>query len=141
MGTVHEFIRTGGKRAALDAGLDRGAVEAATSHLSDADVALGFAYFGWAQCAQPHKRLHDETSWSLLGEKVHLAFAPGRRPGSAERRHVGMPFGAHARLILFSPQTAALRTGSREVGNTGWLIRAQAERARRARRGGSRRGR
>lgn len=154
MGTVHELLKAKGKQAALEAGVDRSVVEAATSYLSDEDATLGFAYSGWAQCALPHKRQPDEATWSLIGDRVHLVVEPGRRPiqaGSPEMMSVGVPFGAHARLILFFLQTEALRTGSREVelggslrewlgrmnvsvgGKTGRLIREQAERISRCR--------
>ena len=56
MGTVHELLKARGKQAALEAGVDRSVVEAATSYLSDEDATLGFAYSGWAQCALPHQR-------------------------------------------------------------------------------------
>ena len=104
MGTVHELLKARGKRAAIEAGVDRSVVEAATSYLSDEDVTLGFAYSGWAQCALPHKRQADDATWSLIGDKVHLVVEPGRKPiepGSPEMTYVGVPFGAHARLILF----------------------------------------
>ena len=154
MGTVHELLKARGKQAALEAGVDRSVVEAATSYLSDEDATLGFAYSGWAQCALPHKRQPDDATWSLIGDRVHLVVEPGRKPiqaGSPEMMSVGVPFGAHARLILFFLQTEALRTGSREVelggslrewlgrmnvsvgGKTGHLIREQAERISRCR--------
>ena len=154
MGTVHELLKARGKQAALEAGVERSVVEAATAYLSDEDATLGFAYSGWAQCALPHKRQPDDATWSLIGDKVHLVVEPGRKPvqpGSPEMTSVGVPFGAHARLIMLFLQTEALRTGCREVelggslrewlgrmnvsvgGKTGRLIREQAERISRCR--------
>lgn len=83
---------------------------------------------------------------------MSLMVEPGRRPigeasqGSQDYEWVGVPFGAHARLILLFLQTEALRTGSREIelggslrewlgrigltvgGMTGRSVRDQAER-------------
>ncbi len=132
MGTVHELIEAKGRRGALEAGLDRGVVEAAAAYMADEDTGLGFAYSGWAQCALPHKRLPDDAAWGIVSERVKLAVEPGRRQvvgpgGESSFEFVGVPFGSHARLILLYLQTEALRTGSREVelGNSmrSWLGR------------------
>ena len=153
MGTVHRLIEAQGKNGALAAGLDRGEVEAAASYLSDEDGGLGFAYSGWAQCALPHRKLADDAIWEITSDRVSLLVEPGRRPSADGRaaEHVGIPFGANARLILLYLQTEALRTNSREVelgrslrewlakmgisygGRTGKLVRDQAERISRCR--------
>lgn len=132
MGTVHHLLETKGRQGALDAGIDRAVVEAASAYLSDEDSGLGFAYSGWAQCALPHKRLAADAPWGIVSEKVRLMVEPGRRqivaPDSSQTfEFVGVPFGSHARLILLYLQTEALRTGSREVELGGsmraWLAR------------------
>ncbi len=63
LGTVHDLLEAKGKQAALEAGIERSIVEAATHYLADEDTALSFAYSGWAQCALPHKRLPDDAPW------------------------------------------------------------------------------
>lgn len=128
MGTVHSLLEAKGKQAALEAGLKRDVVEAATSYLSDEDSGLGFAFSGWAQAALPHRKLLDDQPWQLISERVTLVIEPGRRPDDVGGlSHVGVPFGAHARLIMLFLQTEALRTGSREVELGGslrqWLTR------------------
>jgi hypothetical protein len=132
MGTVHHLLETKGRQGALEAGVERAVVEAATAYLADEDSGLGFAYSGWAQCALPHKRLEDHAPWGIVSEKVKLMVEPGRRQvvapdGSQSFEFVGVPFGSHARLILLYLQTEALRTGSREVELGGsmraWLAR------------------
>ena len=128
MGTVHNLLEDRGKQAAIQAGLDRAVVEAAHAYLSDEDGGLGFAYSGWAQSALPHRRLPDDLPWQLASDKVTLVVEPGRRPASGGKLvHVGVPFGAHARLIMLYLQTEALRTNSREVELGGslrkWLNR------------------
>ena len=153
MAEVHDLLEARGKKAAIDAGLDRTVVEAAAAYLSDEDTGLGFAYSGWAQCALPHKKLADDAHWSITSEKVLLVVEPGRRriEDTAELEFVGVPFGSHARLILLYLQTEALRTASREVelgaslrewlgrlnisygGKTGRSVRDQAERISRCR--------
>jgi hypothetical protein len=116
LGTIHSLLEAKGKQAALAAGLNRAAVEAASSYLSDEDGGLGFAFSGWAQAALPHRKLADDQPWQIVSERVTLVVEPGRRPaGGGLLVHVGVPFGAHARLILLYLQTEALRTGSREV--------------------------
>lgn len=116
MGTVHSLLEANGKQAALAAGLARDVVEAASSYMSDEDSGLGFAFSGWAQAALPHRKLADDQPWQLASERVTLVIEPGRRPSGAGRLdHVGVPFGAHARLIMLFLQTEALRTSCREV--------------------------
>ena len=76
-------------------------MEAAHAYLSDEDGGLGFAYSGWAQSALPHRRLADDVPWQLASDKVTLVVEPGRRPAPGGKlEYVGVPFGAHARLIL-----------------------------------------
>ena len=153
MGTVHKLLEERGKKAALEAGIDRSVVEAAALYMSDEENGLGFAYSGWAQCALPHKRLANEATWGISAEKIKLVVEPGRRTigDGTETEYVGVPFGTHARLILLYLQTEALKTNSREVelgrslrdwlgrigvsvgGMTGRSVRDQAERISRCR--------
>ena len=153
MGTVHDLLQAKGRQAAIDSGIDRGLVEAASTYMGDEDGALNFVYSGWAQCALPHRRLPNDQPWEIAAERVRLVVEPGRRPrnGDGPLEFLGVPFGSHARLILLYLQTEALRTGSREVelgrslrdwlgrigvsvgGRTGKLVKDQAERISRCR--------
>ena len=81
MGTVHDIIEARGKKAALEADLDRRVVEAAAQYMADEDSGIGFLYSGWCQAALPHRRLPDGQSWQLKTERVTLAVEPGLRPG------------------------------------------------------------
>jgi hypothetical protein len=121
-------------------------------------------YSGWCQTALPHRRPTDNAAiWKLETDSMTLLVEPGVRVAhGGEPVHVGVPFGAIARLILIYLQSEALRTGSRDVelggslraflgrlgisvgGKTARLVREQAERISRcrltfhgARRGGS----
>jgi hypothetical protein len=154
MAEVHDLLERRGRIGALEAGIERSVVEAAVQYLADEENALGFAYSGWAQCALPHKKLADDTPWSISAERVRLMVEPGRRAVGEDGQNfewVGVPFGSHARLILLYLQTEALRTGSREIelggslrqwlgrigvsvgGMTGRSVRDQAERISRCR--------
>ncbi len=153
MAVVHELLEAQGKKAALEAGINRAVVEAAAQYLSEEDTGLGFAFSGWAQCALPHKKLAPDAHWGISSERVRLMVEPGRRPigDDDEVEFVGVPYGSHARLILLFLQTEALRTGRREVelggslrewlgklgisvgGMTGRSVRDQAERISRCR--------
>ncbi len=153
MATVHDILEARGKAAALEAGLDRSVVEAATLYMSDEESAFSFVYSGWAQCALPHRKLADDAPWEISADRVRLVVEPGRRPSRNDGplEWVGVPFGSHARLILLYLQTQALKTGSREIelghslrdwlrrigvsvgGRTGTLVKEQAERISRCR--------
>ena len=117
MGTVHTLLRKQGKSGAIATGMDRDVIEAAARYMTEEDSGLGFIYSGWAQCALPHRRLADDQPWQVMSERVRLVIQPGLKPVGEEGalESVGVPFGAHGRLILLFLQTEALRTGSREV--------------------------
>src|SRR4051794_27869627 len=129
MGEVHQLIADQGRMAAVNSGMDRDIVEAAAKYMADEDSGLGFIYSGWAQCALPHRKLADDQPWQIASERVRLVGQPGLRPVGDEGalENVGVPFGAHARLILLFLQTEALRTNSREIELGGslrqWMAR------------------
>jgi len=130
MGSLHSLIEAKGKAAAIAAGLvDRDVVEAATRYMADEESGLGFIYSGWAQCALPHRKLADDAPWQVASDRVRLVIQPGLRPvgDDGDLESVGVPFGAHGRLILLFLQTEALRTNSREIelgaSLRGWMGR------------------
>ena len=61
----------------------------------------GLHVSGWCQTALPHRRPPDNsTIWKLETESMTLLVEPGVRVmPNAEPAHVGVPFGAIARLI------------------------------------------
>ena len=167
MSRVHDLLEARGRQSARDLIEGRRGpriVEAAAGWASDEDIGTGYMYSGWCQTALPHRRPADNAAiWKLETDSMTLLVEPGIRvaPGGAPV-HVGVPFGAIARLILIYLQSEALRTGSRDVelggslraflgrleisvgGKTTTLVREQAERISRcrltfhaARRGGS----
>ena len=124
----------------------------ATSRCDEAS-GTGFIYSGWCQAALPHRRpIDDAAGWRVETDSMTLLVEPGMRlEARGGARHVGVPFGAVARLILIYLQTEALRTGSRDIelggslraflgrlgmsvgGRTSLLVREQAERISRCR--------
>ena len=167
MGQVHDLLDARGRQGARDLIEGRRGpriVEAAAGWASDEDIGTGYMYSGWCQTALPHRRPSDNAAiWKLETDSMTLLVESGVRvaPGG-DPVHVGVPFGAIARLILIYLQSEALRTGSRDVelggslraflgrleisvgGKTTSLVREQAERISRcrltfhaARRGGS----
>jgi hypothetical protein len=156
MGDVHDLLEARGRqqaRAMVEGRRGPRIVEAAAAWASDEDMGTGYMYSGWCQTALPHRRPPDNsTIWKLETESMTLLVEPGVRVlPSGEPAHVGVPFGAIARLILIYLQSEALRTGSRDVelggslraflkrleisvgGKTGRLVREQAERISRCR--------
>ena len=116
MGSVHDIIEAHGKKAALEADLDRRVVEAAAQYMADEDSGMGFLYSGWCQAALPHRRLPDGQAWQIRTERVTLAVEPGLRPGrDGVLVPSGVAYGSRARLIFLYLQSTALRTNSREV--------------------------
>ena len=156
MGDVHDLLETRGRqqaRAMVEGRRGPRIVEAAAAWASDEDMGTGYMYSGWCQIALPHRRPPDNSIiWKLETESTTLLVEPGLRVlPNGEPAHVGVPFGAVARLILIYLQSEALRTGSRDVelggslraflkrlkisvgGETGRLVREQAERISRCR--------
>lgn len=156
MGTVHDLLEAHGKLATR--GLVEGRrgpriVEAASGWASDEDLGTGYIHSGWCQTALPHRRPKDGSAiWKLETDNMTLFVEPGiRMQANGTPAHVGVPFGAIARLILIYLQSEALRTGSRDVelggslraflrrldisvgGKTARLVREQAERISRCR--------
>lgn len=156
MGQVHDLLEARGRQEAR--GLiegRRGAriVEAAANWATDEEMGTGYMYSGWCQTALPHRcPSNDAAIWKIETDSMTLLVEPGVRvtPGG-DPVHVGVPFGAIARLILIYLQSEALQTGSRDVelggslraflgrlgisvgGKTTNLVREQAERISRCR--------
>ena len=156
MGQVHDLLEARGRQEArglIDGRRGARIVEAAANWATDEDMGIGYMYSGWCQTALPHRRPIDNAAiWKLETDSMTLLVEPGVRvaPGG-DPVHVGVPFGAIARLILIYLQSEALRTDSRDVelggslraflgrlgvsvgGKTTNLVREQAERISRCR--------
>lgn len=156
MGQVHDLLEARCRQEArglIDGRRGARIVEAAANWATDEDMGIGYMYSGWCQTALPHRRPIDNAAiWKLETDSMTLLVEPGVRvaPGG-DPVHVGVPFGAIARLILIYLQSEALRTDSRDVelggslraflgrlgvsvgGKTTNLVREQAERISRCR--------
>ena len=120
MGDVHDLLDAKGKqqaRAMAEGRRGPRIVEAAAAWAADEDIGTGYMYSGWCQTALPHRRPADNAAiWKLETDSMTLLVEPGVRVAhGGEPVHVGVPFGAIARLVLIYLQSEALRTGSRDV--------------------------
>jgi len=74
-------------------------------------------YSGWCQTALPHRRPADNAAVWRATDSMTLLVEPGLRvqPGRGHV-HVGVPFGAIARLIPIYLQSEALRGACNPMG-------------------------
>ena len=124
MGQVHRLITEHGRdlaRVYIDPE-DRYLIDVAAEVMAAAHEDFGWAYTGWAFAALPHKQIPDDVngrkvSWQRDIGPVTLTVNPGKLPGRTQRELVemGVPFGAHARLVMLYLQTQALKTSCREI--------------------------
>ena len=115
MAEIHQLILQHGieeaRRAAVSDKNDRRCVDAAFGVLSDEKGQIGIAHAGFAMAALPHKKT-TEPVWERGSGQVKLLVESGL---DSEKRPIGIPYGAIARMILLYLQTQAVRTRSREV--------------------------
>ncbi len=119
MGIIHERIEELGRQGALRlvaTPQERKALDAAVMFMSVEDPRTSFLFSGWCQTALPHRKLPDDTVWSLTTDYVTLMVEPGSmRQQNGLVTRVGVPYGSRARLILLYLQSEAVRTSSREI--------------------------
>lgn len=118
MGKVHELLGEKGRQGALsfaETAIDRRVLEAAQLYMTDEESSVGFLFSGWCQTALPHKKLPDDTVWSVDTDFVSLMIEPGSVKGPDGSVRVGVPYGSRARLILLYLQSEAVRTNSRQI--------------------------
>lgn len=77
----------------------------------------GYTFSGWCHAGLPHRqRLSPDDVWLLNTGFASLTVEPGRRmDGDGNSVFIGVPWGAHARLILLDWQSEAQLTGSRTL--------------------------
>ncbi|HEY8610442.1 MAG TPA: replication protein RepA [Roseomonas sp.] len=91
-------------------------VAIAAEVLADDAQRIGISYAGFCVTSLPHKALEDGASWLRKGPPLTLLVEPGTLVDSnGAIRHLGVPYGARARMILLYLQTHAVRSRSREV--------------------------
>jgi len=83
--------------------------------LADETQRIGITYAGFCLTSLPHKRLPDNQTWKKPGNAVTLLIEPGRQLVNDQEILHGVPYGAHARMILLYLQTQAMRTKSPHI--------------------------
>jgi Plasmid encoded RepA protein len=115
MGEVHQLLLRHGleeaRRVSAGDKNERLCIEAAHAVLSDEKGSIGIAHAGFAMAALPHKKTMD-TVWEREGGPIKLLIESGL---DSQKKPIGVPYGAVARMILLYLQTQAVRTRSREV--------------------------
>jgi hypothetical protein len=114
MAKIHQLILDHGiegAKALIINKLERQCIDTACAVMSDEEQRIGIMHAGFAMTALPHKAVED-TVWIRQGGAIRLLVESGLSP---DRRPIGLPYGASARMILLYLQTEAIRTRSREV--------------------------
>jgi hypothetical protein len=93
----------------------QGLIDITAEVLADETQRIGITYAGFCLTALPHKRLPDDRAWKKPGNAVTLLIEPGRQLVNDEEILHGVPYGAHARMILLYLQTQAMRTKSPRI--------------------------
>ncbi|MFM2044178.1 MAG: hypothetical protein RLY86_2754 [Pseudomonadota bacterium] len=120
MAIIHHLIREHGRteaRRMVDPE-ERVLVDVAADVMSVERPEFGTVYTGFAFTSLPHRKLEtDATEWRIENGPARLTVMPGKLPTGpdGELTLFGVPYGAHARLILIYLQTQAVRSKSREI--------------------------
>ena len=78
---------------------------------------LSFLHSGLCQTCLPHSRpTEDHTIWRRQSGRFSLMVQPGVVDSGEKPRHVGVPYGPKARLILIHLQTEGLRSRTVNLG-------------------------
>ena len=128
MGSLHSLIEEKGRLEAMREGsFARREIEAASAYMAREGTGVEFIYSGLCQAALPHRRLPDGKGWQIISDHITLIVEPGMVGGIDSPRHIGVPYGSRARLIMLYLQSEALRTGDPRVHLGGsmraWLKR------------------
>ncbi|AWK85910.1 replication protein RepA [Azospirillum thermophilum] len=118
MGDVHQLVMAHGRQEARNLVDPKRAsvVDVAAAVLEEESNALGITYSGFCLTSLPHRRLPADVEWRRDQGRVTLLIEPGReRKRDGSFAHVGVPYGAKARLILLYLQTRAIQDNSREI--------------------------
>ncbi len=111
MGEVHQLVLSVGREAAR-AQTAPGEADIAAMVLADETGETGFSYTGFALTAFPYKKLATDASWSREGHQVTMTVDPGSLKVGGKVRKFGVPYGAHARLVMIYLQSEAVLNNS-----------------------------
>ena len=111
---IHSLITQQGAAAARQAAKskhERAVIETAVSILSTEEDTAAYSHAGFAMTSLPHKST-TETVWRRAGQNTTLIIQSGV---DSRGEHIGLPFGALARMILLYLQSEACKANSPEV--------------------------
>lgn len=111
MGSIHQLVMSVGREAARAHAVP-GEAEIAAQVLADETGDTGFSYTGFALTAFPYKKLPTDASWTRDGHQVTMTVDPGSLKVAGKVRKFGVPFGAHARLVMIYLQSEAVLNNS-----------------------------
>jgi hypothetical protein len=78
---------------------------------------LAFLHSGLAQTCLPHSKLADDQEvWRRQSGRFSLLVEPGRIDDGRVSRHVGVPYGSRARLIMLHLQSEGLKSRTVSLG-------------------------
>lgn len=78
---------------------------------------LAFLHSGLAQTCLPHSKLPDDQEvWRRQSGRFSLVVEPGRIDDGKVSRHVGVPYGSRARLIMLHLQSEGLKSRTVSLG-------------------------
>lgn len=117
MADIHDLIVQHGHEKARDLvpASQRRYVDIASAMLAEEAQAMGVTYSGFCLTGLPHKPLRADEPWVRRGNRVTMMVTPGMEPKNGTAVHIGVPYGARARMVLFYLQTQARMHGSRDV--------------------------
>ena len=90
-------------------------IDMAANVLGDEEFGLGFCYSGFAIVHLPHRKIDDNAVWEKANGRALITLEPGLVPISGQNVRFGVPYGAHARMIMIYLQTQAIKMRSREI--------------------------
>jgi hypothetical protein len=94
---------------------DRILVDMSANVLGDESFGMGFCYSGFAIVHLPHRKVEDETVWERANGRALITLEPGLVPVAGRNVKFGVPYGAHARMIMIYLQTQAVKQRTREI--------------------------
>ena len=96
-------------------GEDKSLVDMAANVLGDEDFGMGFCYSGFAIVHLPHRKIPDDEVWERANGRALITLEPGLVPINGQNVRFGVPYGAHARMIMIYLQTQAVKSQTREI--------------------------
>lgn len=94
---------------------DRALVDMSASVLGDEEFGMGFCYSGFAIVHLPHRKIADNEVWERVNGRALITLEPGLVPIDGQTVKFGVPYGAHARMIMIYLQTQAVKVRTRQI--------------------------